>query len=99
MSRNKQGSKTGRREHLARQAALREAKKRRKARAARFAHLPGQQAENLPAFRSARQTRPLHGLTVTTLRKLAREAGCEVRDRHRKAELIAMIEAKYEAIS
>jgi hypothetical protein len=49
MSRNKQGSKTGRRErHIARATALKERKRLTKQRAERYAHLPGQQ----PGYRS-----------------------------------------------
>lgn len=102
MSAKAAGSKAGRRErHLARQAVLKERKAIRKARAARYAHLPGQQ----PTHGSDRiQPKPgryplpaLDNMSMDRLRGMAREAGCEVRSRHRKAELIAMIQDKYEA--
>jgi hypothetical protein len=105
MSRNKQGSKTGRRErHLARQAELKARKKVAKARAARFAHLPGQRATHgiervAPAKLPPLSAPALDNMSVGRLREIAKAKGCEVRSRHRKAELIAMIEAKYETIS
>lgn len=102
MSRNKQGSKAGRRErHLAREAQMRERKHLRKARAARFAHLPGQQASHGPdhvPLKPGRTSLPaLDKMDMARLRDLAKDAGCEVRSRHRKADLIAMIQDKYEA--
>jgi hypothetical protein len=103
MSRNKQGSKAGRRErHLAHQAAMKDRKRVRKARAARFAHLPGQRPDHGSDRVSLNLGRPLPRPALATmsvgyLRELAKVKGCKVRSRHRKAELIAMIEAAYEA--
>ncbi len=116
MSVKAEGSKAGRRgRHLARQAALKERKRIRKARAARFAHLPGQQPQRHvpPALDAelrsiAADTLAVHrqiadlaldNMPVARLRELATAAGCEVRSRHRKADLIAMIQDKYEAKS
>jgi hypothetical protein len=68
MSREKQGSKAGRREkHLARVAALKARKRLRKARAARFAHLPGQQ----PTHGSDRVGRPVPRAVDIELRAIA----------------------------
>lgn len=100
MSRASKPAKTGRRErHLARQAAVKAAKKLRRERAARFARLPGQQpthgADRVQPQGSPRVPRPsLNNMDVPRLRELARAAGCKVRSRHRKADLIAMIEAR-----
>lgn len=108
-----QGAKAGRRErHLAREAKNRERKMLRKARAARFAHLPGQQAQrDVPPALDAElrsiaadtlalmRAADLATTPVARLREMAADAGCEVRSRHRKADLIAMIEAAYEAKS
>lgn len=86
MSRDKQGSKTGRRErHLAREQKMRERKKLRKARAARFAHLPGQQLT--PRVK----TEMLEMLTVPKLRELATERGVAFLSKDRKPDLIAKI--------
>lgn len=97
MSRASKPAKTGRCErHLARQSALKAAKRLRRERAARFAHLPGQQ----PTHGSRRfAARSLNHRSVPELRDLAKDAGCEPRSRHRKAELIAMIEAAQEGVS
>lgn len=102
MSANNAGFKAGRRErHLAREAKNRERKMLRKARAARFAHLPGQRPDHgsdRVAPKPGKYPLPaLAKMDMPRLRGLATDAGCEVRSRHRKADLIAMIEAAYEA--
>lgn len=95
MPRSKQGAKANRRErHLAYTAELKARKRLRKQRAAVFAHLPGQQPTiaNEPTVVLAVNVGSLREMSVPVLRDMARGRGCDVRSRHRKAELVAMIE-------
>lgn len=96
MPRSKQGAKATRRErHVAYTAELKARKRLRKQRAALFAHLPGQQPSiaSQPAVAVAVNVGQLREMSVPALRELAVGRGCDVRSRHRKAELVAMIEA------
>lgn len=95
MPRSKQGAKANRRErHLAFTAELKARKRLRKQRAAKFAHLPGQQPPMRPvATKPGKAPAPaLTDMNVSRLREIARDRGCDVRSRHRKADLIAMIQ-------
>lgn len=105
MSRASKPAKSGRRErHLARQSALKAAKRLRRERAAKFAHLPGQQPTHgadrvRPRGRVGYPIKMLPDLSMPELRIVAANAGCKVLSRNRKAELIAIIEAAQEGVS
>lgn len=94
MSRNKQGTKAGRRErHIAAAGAQKERKRQRKARAARYAHLPGQQPRPVAPVAPAVNVGELRSMTVAVLRDMALARGLACTTKTRKADLIAMIEA------
>lgn len=99
---NKNGSKVGRAErHKARQRALRERKRLRKARAAQYAHLPGQFSAIARATRAPKPPlrMDLEHMTVGRLREICEGHGIQTRSRDKKADLIAKIDAFMEGRS